>query len=123
MAISDQTLTLARALKTIPSHQLQKELLLIFKQEEIKALVLGLPLEMGGAVGQAARGIFYVGYSLSAHMHRPVYFQDERLSSWDARERLREAGYKPRKIRELEDQVAAKIILQEFLDQHHKRLY
>jgi RNase H-fold protein (predicted Holliday junction resolvase) len=45
----------------------------------------------------------------------PVYLQDERLTSVEASQKLREAGYSNVEIRELVDGEAAALILGDFL--------
>ncbi len=76
------------------------------------AIVIGLPKSKSG---DAEKAMALQAERVSELAALPVYFQDERLSSWEARERLRAFGYKREKVAELEDQEAAKIILQEYL--------
>lgn len=120
IAVSDRTANFARDLKMIPFKRLEDELQnLITEFAEIEALVIGLPLKQGKIIGEAAEKIMKIGHGLEKKFNLPVYFEDERLTSWDAREILKEMGYKPDKIKELEDQVAAKLILQAFLSRLH----
>ena len=114
IAISDKTKTVARALKKIHFNQLRKELQsLLTENTDIEGLVIGLPQSKSG---EAAIIIKQIAENLKAEFHIPVYFQDERLTSWEARENLKEAGYTPEQIKEKEDETAAQIILQSFLE-------
>jgi putative Holliday junction resolvase len=77
------------------------------------ALVVGLPLHADGSDSTttvAARG--FAG-ELEARYQLPVYSMDERLSSHAAAELQREA---PEKNRDGIDAIAARIILQNWLD-------
>jgi putative holliday junction resolvase len=47
-------------------------------------------------------------------------FQDERYSTSDARQLLREAGVKTKRLKQPDDAAAAAVILQAFLDEHRK---
>jgi putative Holliday junction resolvase len=58
--------------------------------------------------------------SLKTRFHLPVHGIDERLSTKDARERLfNEGGYKALQNGQV-DQVAAQLILQNWLSQQHE---
>lgn len=116
IAISDKTQTVARALKKIHFNQLRKELRsLLSKNTDIEGLVFGLPQSRSG---EAALAIKQIAENLKGEFHIPVYFQDERLTSWEARENLKEAGYTPDQIKEKEDETAAQIILQSYLNEN-----
>lgn len=85
--------------------------------EEVGAIVLGLPLNMDGSEGPQARKARAFGQQLRQHVQVPVYLHDERLSSFGAREKLESTGLPRIKQRGLVDAVAAAEILQSFLDQ------
>ncbi len=114
IAISDATLSLARAIKMVPFRELRYEIL-CFKEStpDLFGLVIGLPVSKSG---DAAKEIKKVAKALEEEFQLQVFFEDERLTSWEAREILKEAGYKPDKIKELEDQTAAQLILQSYLN-------
>ncbi|MDX1921378.1 MAG: Holliday junction resolvase RuvX [Candidatus Caenarcaniphilales bacterium] len=114
IAISDETGIIARALKTVPKASLVKELNSL-KQTypTLLGLVVGLPKSKSGKAEKETKAF---AQKLQKLCGLAVYFQDERLTSWDAREILKEQGHKPERIAELEDQMAASLILQSFLD-------
>ncbi|MDX1918653.1 MAG: Holliday junction resolvase RuvX [Candidatus Caenarcaniphilales bacterium] len=117
IAISDAGAQLARDLKKIPFSQLMTELeKLILEYPGLCEIVIGLPLNMNGTEGKQAEEVRQVGAEINAKFNLKIHWQDERLSSWEARQNLIELGYKPNQIEELEDQMAAKGILQAFLD-------
>ena len=83
--------------------------------EGAELVVVGLPLNMDGTEGSQAAAARGFGDGLSESGLRIAYV-DERLSSWEAGEHLRESGRKPqRKSGEL-DSTAARLILQQYLD-------
>jgi len=87
------------------------------KAEEIGAecIVVGLPLEMNGEHGKSALQAEEFARRLQNYTRVPVVLQDERLSSFEAEDRLREAGVKSRKVRGLLDSQSAAVILESYL--------
>ena len=80
-------------------------------------LVVGLPLNMDGSEGSSARAARTFGAQLATHLLLPVDYCDERLTSFEARERLSNQGR--RRLRKTAvDAVAATIILEEWLAAH-----
>jgi len=80
-------------------------------------LVVGLPLNMDGSEGPSARAARTFGAQLAEHLQLPVDYTDERLTSFEARERLsNRGGGRGRKT--AVDAVAATIILEEWLAAH-----
>jgi len=80
-------------------------------------LVVGLPLNMDGSEGSSARAARTFGAQLATHLLLPVDYCDERLTSFEARERLSNQGRK-RLRKTAVDAVAATIILEEWLAAH-----
>ncbi|MDH4333997.1 MAG: Holliday junction resolvase RuvX, partial [Chloroflexota bacterium] len=77
--------------------------------------VVGLPLNMDGSEGPQAAAARAFGAKLAA-AGGAVEFVDERLTSWQAREELAGAGQRPSRSSGELDSVAARLILQEYLD-------
>jgi putative Holliday junction resolvase len=84
--------------------------------ENIEAIVLGLPLNMDGSEGPQAQRVRTFAGQLRRQVGIPVHFQDERLSSFGAEEKLQEIGLSRGKRRARLDAVAAAEILQTFLE-------
>ena len=80
-------------------------------------LVVGLPLNMDGSEGSSARAARTFGAQLATHLQLPVDYADERLTSFEARERLSNHGGKRRRKTAV-DALAATIILEEWLAAH-----
>ena len=79
------------------------------------ALVIGLPLNMDGSEGPAARAVREFGALLAERARIPLHFQDERLTSFEADERMARSGRTHREKRALRDALAACAILEGFL--------
>ena len=79
------------------------------------ALVVGLPLNMDGTEGGSARSVREFGTLIAERTRLPVHYQDERLTSFEADERMARSGRTHREKRELRDALAACAILEGFL--------
>lgn len=84
--------------------------------ENVDRFVVGLPLDMSGAEGLAARRARELARRIAAATGRAVELWDERLSTVQARRALRAARVGRRKARERVDEVAACAILQSWID-------
>lgn len=78
-------------------------------------VVLGYPRHMDGRPGELAAEVERLAGMLEARGLR-VILRDERLSSWEAERRVREAGRK-RPAKEEIDAASAAVLLQEYLDE------
>ena len=95
--------------------KLFSELLGIIKSEGVEGIVLGLPLDMEGAQTLTTRQVLNFRDSLARRTELPIHMVNEALTSFDARDRLREAGVPARKQKEMLDQMAAVCILEIYL--------
>src|SRR5579883_787511 len=78
-------------------------------------LVVGLPLNMDGSEGVRAARTRSFAARAAAHLGLPVEFVDERLTTFEAAQRLAAAGVRGRRRREALDRVAAAVILETHL--------
>ena len=88
----------------------------IARQEKVEAFVVGLPLNMDGSEGFQAKRVRAFADHLARTLDLPVLFQDERLSSYAAAEKLAECGPGRAKKGKLLDALAAAEILTAFLE-------
>lgn len=79
------------------------------------ALVVGLPLNMDGTEGGATAGVRTFGAALAERVKLPVHYHDERLSSFEADQRMARSGRTHREKKELRDALAACAILESWL--------
>jgi len=82
--------------------------------------VIGLPLNMDGSVGPQAKITKRFASALARAAGLRVELWDERLTTFQANEWLRESGLTRAKRKRKRDAIAAQIILQSFLDRHRK---
>src|SRR6476646_902404 len=117
VAISDELQLLAHPLETIPAKE-RPELRIakIVSEKNVDHVVAGVPRQMHGQIGSAAREVLDLVEKLRAILPCPVVTWDERLTTVAANRALRDAGKKTRDTRGYVDQVAAQMILQSYLD-------
>ncbi len=88
---------------------------------QVTLIVVGLPINMDGSEGSSARSARTFGERLGAALGVPVEMQDERLTSLEADERMRELGASRSKRRQKSDAVAAAVILESWLEKNGRR--
>lgn len=89
----------------------------IAAERKIETLVLGLPLNLDGEEGPAAAKVRHFGEKLAARLPEiPLVFIDESHTTVDAAEKLRQAGRKAKRQKEVIDQAAAVEILQHWME-------
>jgi putative holliday junction resolvase len=81
---------------------------------EARGLVIGLPLNIDGSEGEAAKLAREVAEKFRLSIKLPVYLQDERLTTEEAKSQLRASG-KALEIDQRVDSEAAAIILRDFM--------
>ncbi len=118
MALSDPSGVLASPLTIIDRRDDSAALETItgiISQRDVGRVIVGLPLNMDGSLGQQAEKVTAFTQLLRRHTRVPVEFRDERLSTVSAR-RLMSYTKKTRR-KQRDDAVAAALILQGFLDE------
>jgi putative Holliday junction resolvase len=93
-----------------------KHLQQVIVEYEVDSLVIGLPKNMNGTEGPMADKARSFGAALQNLCKIPIEYWDERLSTTSAQRVLIEADLSRKRRKEKVDQVAAAIILQNFLD-------
>ena len=118
LAVSDELRLTARSLPTLRRtnwKDLLQSLSEVVRQFDVKAVVIGLPLLLEGAEGEAADEARRFGRNLQLSLRLPVYFQDERLTSRAAEENLRAEGHPRKAFAGRVDGEAARLILLDFI--------
>ena len=82
---------------------------------EVRRVVVGLPLNMDGTVGPQARAAQVFARRLEEATGIPVELCDERLSSFEAEERLKGIPVRGNRRKLAIDAVAASVILESWL--------
>lgn len=104
-------------LEVARGDRLLEALLKAIKQHEPNELVIGLPINMDGSEGPAAKSVREFGGQLQPRSGLPVHFQDERLSSFAADQRMSQSGRTHKQKKQLRDALAAAEILRDFFEQ------
>jgi putative Holliday junction resolvase len=116
-ALSDELQLLAHPLETIPANeQAVSRVAEIVREKKVDHVVAGIPRQMNGQIGAAATEALQFVEKLRAILPCPVVTWDERLTTVAAHRALRDAGKNTRQTRGYVDQVAAQMILQNYLD-------
>jgi len=116
LAICDASETLASPLAVIDARQKPLEKIAeLVTRENVGAIVVGLPLNMDDSQGSQAKITIAFAERLKKEVAVKVFFQDERLSSFAAEQKLARAELSRKKKRKHLDAVAAAEILEAFL--------
>lgn len=92
------------------------------QERHITQLVAGLPYAMDGSLGFQAEKVQAYAERLRQALALPLDYVDERLTSVEAEEQLKQQKRFSRSNKGLVDQQAAVIILQQWLDQRRSAL-
>lgn len=119
IAVSDETRTIASPVRTIKRSSWKKTLAAvksILDEFDATGLVIGLPYNFDGTESPMSTGVREEARKFSLSLEIPVFLQDERSTTFEARGRLWERGLLPKATRAAVDSEAASIILSDFLD-------
>ena len=110
-AISDPKGTMALALPTLLDVT-PVDVAVLVDEQGAEEVIVGLPLNLDGTEGPSARRALEFIEDLKIQVNVPVVPWDERLSTAEGQQRLRQAGL-DRKERHLRSDVAAAIVILE----------
>ncbi|PKL48976.1 MAG: Holliday junction resolvase RuvX [Planctomycetes bacterium HGW-Planctomycetes-1] len=116
LAVCDGDEILASPLAVLEGQKnLQDEIVKIAYEHQIEGLVFGLPLNMDGSEGERAVSARDFAEKIKSKTNLPVFFQDERLSSYSASQKLSRTGLTHKGKKNKIDAIAAAEILKEFI--------
>lgn len=119
VAVTDESQAVARPLRRIERTAWKKVLLSVkdlVSEFDAAALVIGLPFNFDGTESDMSAEARELARKFSLSLPIPVFLQDERVTSYEAKGRLWEKGLDLEATRELVDSEAAVIILTDFLE-------
>ncbi len=119
VAAGDTATRMALPVKVLPAAEVEggaRTWRMLLEDEAPELLVAGLPKTMAGGLGPQARRVREFAEKVAAREGLPLEFCDERLSSAEAKRRLRAQGMDERHMRGKLDAVAASLFLQAWLD-------
>lgn len=126
LAVSDALGLVARPLATLERTNRRDDLRRlreIIRQHDIRRIVVGYPLHLDGTAGEMASEAARFAARIEKQLGVPVELVDERLSSWEAEQMLAAGRAAPRKRAAERDQVAAAVILRDYLEGKRARLH
>lgn len=119
IALSDQLGLTAAGIDTLHRTNVQNDVIKIKEIAErhgVVEIILGLPANMDGTLGEQAQKVQSFGKKLARATNLPIIYEDERLSTFTAIQTLTLLGVKTGHNRDLVDKQAAAVILQKYLD-------
>ena len=124
VAVSDENRVVCRPLPVIERTSWKKLLThihTILHEFDAKALVIGLPLESNGNESEMSKYARDIARKFSLSLNIPVFLQDERVTSYEAKSRIWKSGSNSSDLRSVVDSEAAAIILSDFIDRADPR--
>ena len=123
LAVSDDLGMMAHPLETVETAKVdspETRIAEVARERRSETVVIGLPVRMDGTEGTAVEKVRAFADRLKSRIDKriEIVFVDERLSTVEAQRALHEAGKNEKASREIIDQAAACVILQDYLDQN-----
>jgi len=118
-AICDENKKVATPLKIINKTKFQillKQINEIIKENDIKGIIIGNPINMDGSEGKSSQSATDLAKNLSKNITIPIALWDERLSSEGSFKIIKELGTNVSNKMEKLDKNAAAFILQGAID-------
>lgn len=118
VAVSDVLGSGAHPLCTLTRTNRQRDITAIgdlVSIHNVERIIVGLPLSLDGTVGDQAEQVQKFGNRLAKVLEIPVEFRDERFTTAEAEDILDQHEVDPKNRKKVIDQVAAVIILNEYL--------
>jgi putative holliday junction resolvase len=118
LAISDELGYFAHPYRTLQkTENVISELQAILDREKLCGIVIGLPKNMDGSLGESANLAKRFGQQIAEVFPAvKIIFWDERLTTREAQRALHASGKNTRQSKKMIDQVSAQILLQSYLD-------
>ncbi len=116
VALSDLSHLIASPYAVLEASQAITALAKLAEDEDIEAIVVGLPVALAGHEGSAAEAARVFGAKVSEATGLAVEYVDERFTSKIAEGAMLEAGLRRRRRRDIRDKMAATVMLQGHLD-------
>jgi putative Holliday junction resolvase len=124
LAIDDELGSMAHPRGVLDGHdqaKLLRDLAAFADAEGVTRFIVGLPLDMKGGEGEAARKARALAQKIADATGRDVELLDERLTTVQARRALEASEVRGKKQRERIDEASATAILQGWLDGRRRR--
>ena len=123
VALSDALGVAAHPLCTLTRKNRKVDLIAISDLasiHKVERVVIGLPISLDGSIGAQAKKVQKFAQRLEHVIDIPIEFQDERFTTAEAEDILRELNKDTNARKELIDEVAAVIILNDYLNNNRE---
>ncbi len=123
LAISSSVVSIAQGLPTIErvdGKDYLEELADVIQEKEVNEIVVGLPKNMNGSIGEKAEEVLQFVETLKSKFNLPVHTVDERLTTVRAHRAMTGAKMSKKGKKKRVDMIAAQFILQAYLDQNSR---
>ena len=120
LAISSPIGFIAQGLPTIEridGTDYLEDLADVINEKEVEEIVVGLPKNMNGSIGEKAEEVLTLVETLKSKFNLPVHTFDERLTTVRAHKAMTGAKMSKKGKKKRVDMIAAQFILQAYLDQ------
>ena len=97
------------------NEDVYEKIVKLCQQEKIERIVIGMPIMDSGEEGNFGDRIEKFARKLKEVAKRPIYFEPENLTTQTALELLKEKGASPEEIEQKVDQLAARLILEQYI--------
>ena len=124
VAKSDGLGIMAQPLITLqaqPEEEMFSAILRLVQEHDIQEIVVGYPKHLNGTIGPSAKLAEAFVEKLKTHATCPVTLWDERMTSAASQRLLIDRGMRREKRKAVVDQLAAVLILQNYLDAKRSR--
>ncbi len=124
IALSDVTRFLASGYENYTRTNLDadcKHIAKIANENNVKIIVIGLPINMDGSKGVRVEKTYEFANILKNYIDVKIDFIDERLTSVSAEKILISADVSRKKRKQVLDKLSASIILQDYLDVNNRK--
>ena len=122
VAVSDTLKLIARPVEIVDRRMVDvfQRIVAIVQEQQVDEIVIGYPWNTNGTAGTQAQSVERFTETLRQRISVPLIYSDERYSTGEAREII---GAKKRKDQsDLDDAIAAAVILQRYLDARREQI-
>ncbi len=126
IAVSDSLQLIANGLTTVETKTLLSFLKDYLLREQVERFIVGLPVQSNGQPSEnQARVRSFVGQLAKVFPNIPIEFYDERFTSVLAHQTMLDSGIskKRRQDKTLVDEIAATIILQDYMESRRFQIH
>ncbi|WP_066688738.1 Holliday junction resolvase RuvX [Christensenella intestinihominis] len=119
VALSDLLMITAQGIETYTRKDEEADIRYfcdLMDKQDVDTLVVGLPKNMNGTIGEQAEKVQDFAGKLKAACGRKLIYWDERLTTKSAHRTLLEADMSRKKRKAVVDKIAAVYILQGYMD-------